>query len=88
MCCVKIDTLSALPHRSVLASRPSREFELRIFFVQWIGPLVSDLIGSHAILQVELNSTTDNPLIDVTGGIIHHGGNFQVSLSFLDAFSL
>lgn len=48
--------------------------------LQWLGPLTSDLIGSHAILQVELNSTTDNPLIDVEGKTIHHGGNFQVRL--------
>lgn len=44
---------------------------------QWIGPLVSDLVSSHAAIQIELNSTTDNPLIDVAGNTIHHGGNFQ-----------
>jgi phenylalanine ammonia-lyase len=45
--------------------------------LQWLGPLVSDLVHSHAQIQIELNSTTDNPLIDVEGGTIHHGGNFQ-----------
>lgn len=35
------------------------------------------MIASHAQVQIELNSTTDNPLIDVVGGAIHHGGNFQ-----------
>lgn len=44
---------------------------------QWVGPLISDLVSSHAALQIELNSTTDNPLIDVAGNEIHHGGNFQ-----------
>lgn len=44
---------------------------------QWVGPLVSDLIASHQTLQIELNSTTDNPLIDVAGDRIHHGGSFQ-----------
>lgn len=44
---------------------------------QWLGPLVSDLVTSHQAVQIELNSTTDNPLVDVEGGIIHHGGNFQ-----------
>jgi len=28
-------------------------------------------------VQIELNSTTDNPLIEVATGQIHHGGNFQ-----------
>ncbi|KAK4057992.1 hypothetical protein OIO90_000731 [Microbotryomycetes sp. JL221] len=44
---------------------------------QWIGPILTDLATAHATLQIELNSTTDNPLIDVQGGEIHHGGNFQ-----------
>lgn len=35
------------------------------------------MIASHAQVQIELNSTTDNPLIDVVGKAIHHGGNFQ-----------
>ncbi|KAM0746878.1 phenylalanine ammonia-lyase [Meredithblackwellia eburnea MCA 4105] len=44
---------------------------------QWIGPLLSDLVGSSEILRIEVNSTTDNPLVDVQGGIVHSGGNFQ-----------
>lgn len=46
---------------------------------QWVGPIISDLISCHASLEIELNSTTDNPLIDVVGNKVHHGGNFQVS---------
>lgn len=38
---------------------------------------MSDLIASHHAIQIELNSTTDNPLIDVANDAIHHGGNFQ-----------
>lgn len=44
---------------------------------QWIGPQLEDLDLAHTQLAVELNSTTDNPLIDVEGNQIHHGGNFQ-----------
>ncbi|OKL57976.1 hypothetical protein UA08_06537 [Talaromyces atroroseus] len=44
---------------------------------QWIGPQLEDLILAHRQVQVEVNSTTDNPLIDVKTGSIHHGGNFQ-----------
>lgn len=44
---------------------------------QWIGPQLEDLALAHRQVQTEVNSTTDNPLIDVKTGSIHHGGNFQ-----------
>ncbi|KAI9865080.1 MAG: hypothetical protein M1813_002398 [Trichoglossum hirsutum] len=44
---------------------------------QWLGPLLEDLIVSNTQLSQELNSTTDNPLIDTLSRKIHHGGNFQ-----------
>lgn len=44
---------------------------------QWIGPQLEDLALAHRQIQAEVNSTTDNPLIDTKNGIVHHGGNFQ-----------
>jgi phenylalanine ammonia-lyase len=44
---------------------------------QWMGPQLEDLILAHRQVTVELNSTTDNPLVDVAGKKVHHGGNFQ-----------
>lgn len=44
---------------------------------QWIGPQLEDLMLAHEQVSVELNSTTDNPLIDVQGHQTHHCGNFQ-----------
>ena len=44
---------------------------------QWIGPQLEDLALAHEQITVECNSTTDNPLIDIEGDAIHHGGNFQ-----------
>lgn len=44
---------------------------------QWIGPQLEDLLLAHKQIAIELNSTTDNPLVDVAGGVVHHGGNFQ-----------
>lgn len=44
---------------------------------QWIGPQLEDLILAREQLEVELNSTTDNPLFDVSMRKVHHGGNFQ-----------
>ena len=44
---------------------------------QWLGPQLEDLNLAHEQLSTELNSTTDNPLIDPIGQRIYHGGNFQ-----------
>ncbi|VUC37210.1 unnamed protein product [Clonostachys rosea] len=46
---------------------------------QWIGPQLEDLMSAQAQISVELNSTTDNPLIDSTTHRLHHGGNFQAA---------
>lgn len=46
---------------------------------QWIGPQLEDMELAHDQLAVELNSTTDNPLVDVGSDTIHHGGNFQAA---------
>ena len=44
---------------------------------QWVGPYLEDLVLARQQLEVELNSTTDNPLFDVSARKVHHGGNFQ-----------
>lgn len=44
---------------------------------QWLGPGLEDLLLAHEQLSTEINSTTDNPLIDPVGEHIYHGGNFQ-----------
>lgn len=46
---------------------------------QWIGPQLEDLVLAHEQITIECNSTTDNPLIDIEGSAIHHGGNFQAA---------
>ncbi|KAI3317769.1 Phenylalanine/histidine ammonia-lyase [Xylariaceae sp. AK1471] len=46
---------------------------------QWIGPVLEDFGLAYDQLTVELNSVTDNPLINVAegSGRVLHGGNFQ-----------
>lgn len=44
---------------------------------QWIGPVLEDFCLAHHQLTIELNSVTDNPLIDTATGRVFHGGNFQ-----------
>lgn len=46
---------------------------------QWLGPYLEDLALAHSQVTTELNSTTDNPLIDPSTQEIHHGGNFQAT---------
>lgn len=46
---------------------------------QWIGPQLEDLALAHEQISIECNSTTDNPLVDIAGDAIHHGGNFQAA---------
>ncbi|KAI4859955.1 PAL-domain-containing protein [Hypoxylon rubiginosum] len=44
---------------------------------QWIGPILEDFQLAYAQISIELNSVTDNPLIDKKTSRILHGGNFQ-----------
>ncbi|KAL4958522.1 L-Aspartase-like protein [Aspergillus filifer] len=46
---------------------------------QWIGPQLEDLLLANRQVTVELNSTCDNPLVDVESGNVFSGGNFQAA---------
>lgn len=46
---------------------------------QWIGPQLEDLLLADRQLAVELNSTADNPLIDVDHEDVYYGANFQAA---------
>jgi phenylalanine ammonia-lyase len=46
---------------------------------QWLGPQVEELLSAHRTVVIEINATTDNPIIDVSRGNKGNlcGGNFQ-----------
>ena len=44
---------------------------------QWIGPQLENLMLADQQISMEINSTTDNPIIDTDNETILHGGNFQ-----------
>ncbi|KAI1736257.1 L-Aspartase-like protein [Xylaria scruposa] len=44
---------------------------------QWIGPILEDFHLAYTQVSIELNSVTDNPLINKESGRILNGGNFQ-----------
>ncbi|KAF8524132.1 L-Aspartase-like protein [Hysterangium stoloniferum] len=54
---------------------------------QWVGPFAENLVQATRQIEIELNSTTDNPIIDPNGTYptnVYHAGNFQ-ALSVSDA---
>ncbi|KAG1739142.1 phenylalanine ammonia-lyase [Suillus paluster] len=61
---------------------PARSYSLRTA-PQWLGPQFEDLANAAQVITTEVNSTTDNPLIEPPSasnnqtGQIHHAGNFQ-----------
>ena len=44
---------------------------------QWIGPQLEALLSAEKTIAIELNSTTDNPIVDIEGHFLHHGANFM-----------
>lgn len=46
---------------------------------QWIGPQLEDLCLAHQQISVELNSSADNPLVDVEKKDVLYGANFQAA---------
>ncbi|PWY86688.1 phenylalanine ammonia-lyase [Aspergillus heteromorphus CBS 117.55] len=44
---------------------------------QWIGPQIETMELATSQVERELNSSTDNPLLDSVNREVHHGGNFQ-----------
>lgn len=46
---------------------------------QWIGPTVEELVVAASYLDIELNSTTDNPVVNIENGEVYSGANFQAT---------
>lgn len=46
---------------------------------QWLGPQLEELTNIVSQLTVELNSTSDNPVIDVKSRDVYSGANFQAA---------
>ena len=52
---------------------------------QIYGPVYDTLSNSAEVLQNELNSACDNPIVDYEAGNIYHGGNFHGDYISLEA---
>ncbi len=44
---------------------------------QVIGPIIDTLENAKEVLVNEVNSANDNPIVDVIGKTVYHGGNFH-----------
>ncbi len=43
---------------------------------QYLGPIVEGIARIQHVVNIEMNSVTDNPLVDVDGGRFYQSGNF------------
>jgi phenylalanine ammonia-lyase len=43
---------------------------------QWLGPQIEDICSVLSQINVELNSISDNPIIDIKSGEVYSGANF------------
>lgn len=52
---------------------------------QILGPIYDTLQNAHEIIENEVNSASDNPIVDYTTENIYHGGNFHGDYISLEA---
>lgn len=75
---LKDSTLVFRDHGSLESSLRQDRYSIRTAS-QWLGPALEDLFLANRQISTELNSATDNPLIDThtSPARVLHGGNFQ-----------
>ena len=52
---------------------------------QILGPIYDTLQNAHEVIENEINSASDNPIVDYTTENIYHGGNFHGDYISLEA---
>lgn len=71
---IDLDALHTADHHGLSQDR----YALRTA-TQWMGPQLESMVLALEQVTTELNSTTDNPLVNLADGEIYHGGNFQAA---------
>ncbi len=63
-------------HGDVYNERIQENYSIRCV-PQVLGPILDTMRECGRVLEDELGSVDDNPVIDMTDGSVHHGGNFH-----------
>jgi histidine ammonia-lyase len=69
---------SALPQNNIykISSKVQEIYSLRCA-PQILGPIYDILVKTNKDVETEINSATDNPIIDLENELVLHGGNFH-----------
>lgn len=62
--------------QSVFKEKVQEYYSLRCV-PQILGPVLDTLNGTKSILEEEINSANDNPIVDIASQSVYHGGNFH-----------
>jgi len=68
--------LNSIPEEEKFNRKVQEYYSLRCI-PQIIGPVLDTLIHCETIVEQEINSVNDNPIVDVEKGSVYHGGNFH-----------
>jgi len=68
--------LNSIPEEEKFNRKVQEYYSLRCI-PQIVGPVLDTLIHCETIVEQEINSVNDNPIVDVEKGSVYHGGNFH-----------
>lgn len=68
--------LNSIPEEEKFDRKVQEYYSLRCI-PQIIGPVYDTLIHTEQIVEQEINSVNDNPIVDVEKQSVYHGGNFH-----------
>ena len=68
--------LNSIPEEEKFNRKVQEYYSLRCI-PQIIGPVLDTLIHCETIIEQEINSVNDNPIVDLEKESVYHGGNFH-----------